>query len=75
MVRITWTIQAASDLEHINDYIAKDSLRYARIQIVRIQERVKLLKHHPKTGKIISETFFVTFFMSNPHLYSWILIS
>lgn len=55
MVRLIWTIQAANDLEHIYEYISRDSVKYARIQIVRIQQRIKLLKHHPKTGRIISE--------------------
>jgi len=55
MVRLTWTIQAANDLEHIYEYISRDSVKYARIQIERIQYRVKLLKRHPKTGRVISE--------------------
>jgi plasmid stabilization system protein ParE len=50
-----WTIQAANDLEHIYEYIAKDSVKYARIEIRRIQDRVKLLKRHPKSGRIFTE--------------------
>jgi len=55
MARLIWTIQAANDLEHIYEYIAKDSVKYARIEIRRIQDRVKLLKRHPKSGRIITE--------------------
>ena len=55
MVHLTWTIQAANDLEHIYEYISKDSVKYARIQILRIKQRVKLLKLYPKTGRIFSE--------------------
>lgn len=55
MVRLTWTIQAANDLEHIYEYISKDSIKYARIQIERIKQRTKLLKLYPKTGRLISE--------------------
>ena len=31
MVEVKWTLQAAEDLESITDFIAKDSLYYARL--------------------------------------------
>ncbi len=33
MVGINWTLQAVEDLENIAEYIAKDSRKYAVIQI------------------------------------------
>jgi addiction module RelE/StbE family toxin len=55
MVRIVWTLQAVNDLESIFDFISRDSLKYARIQIIRIRERVKFLKKYPEAGRIVPE--------------------
>ncbi len=55
MARIIWTIQSAEDLENIFEYISKDSIKYARIQVIRIRDRVKILKKHPKSGRIVPE--------------------
>ncbi|MCX6271684.1 MAG: type II toxin-antitoxin system RelE/ParE family toxin [Bacteroidetes bacterium] len=55
MARIVWTLQAAGDLENIFDYIAKDSLKYARIQIIRIRNTVMVLKKLPRSGKVVPE--------------------
>jgi addiction module RelE/StbE family toxin len=55
MARIIWTIQAAEDLENIYNYISKDSLKHARIQIIRIRDRAKILKKHPKSGRVVPE--------------------
>ena len=56
MVRITWTHQSVKDLENIYEYISKDSVKYARIQIIRIRDRVKILKSHPEAGRVVPET-------------------
>jgi len=55
MARIVWTIQAVEDLENIFDYISKDSPKYARIQINRIQSIVKVLKKQPRSGRVVPE--------------------
>jgi len=35
MVEVKWTIQAIDDIDNIAEYIAKDSIRYAKIQTER----------------------------------------
>lgn len=55
MVRIGWTDQAKNDLRDIYDFISKDSKKYAKHQIVRIQVKTKLLKTTPKAGRVIPE--------------------
>ena len=55
MARLIWTIQAAADLENIFSYISKDSIKYARIKVIRIREQVNILKNHPQMGRIVPE--------------------
>lgn len=55
MVRISWTDQAKNDLRDIYDYISKDSKKYAKHQVIRIQVKTKLLKKSPKAGRVIPE--------------------
>lgn len=35
MVQITWTIQAKTDLKGIAEYIALDSVKYAKLQVAK----------------------------------------
>lgn len=55
MVRINWTFQARNDLKSIADYISIDSVRYAKLQVVRIRTRTKILKAHIHSGKMVPE--------------------
>ena len=55
MVRINWTPQARDDLKSIAEYISSDSVRYAKLQVVKIRTRTKILKSHIKSGKIVTE--------------------
>lgn len=55
MVQINWTLQAVSDLEDIANYIAKDSKKYAKLQIIRIKSRTKILATQAYAGKIVPE--------------------
>ncbi len=55
MVKIIWTDQSLDDVDSIADFIAKDSLKYAKIQVRRFFDRVELLKSHPKAGRIVPE--------------------
>ena len=38
-----------------NDYISKDSKRYAEIQIKRIKSKALILKTQPEAGRIVPE--------------------
>lgn len=55
MVKIKWTDNALHDLKSIFDYIAKDSQRYANIQVKKIKDRTNVLKNQPHAGKIVPE--------------------
>ena len=55
MVRINWTFQAKDDLKSIAEYISKDSVRYAKFQVIRLKNRTQILKQHPFIGKIVPE--------------------
>ncbi len=55
MVQINWTLQAISDLKDIAEYIAKDSKKYAKLQIVRIRFRTKILSSQIYSGKVVTE--------------------
>lgn len=55
MVQISWTIQAKNDLRDIADYISKDFKEYARLQVLRLKQRVKVLEYQIYIGKIVPE--------------------
>ncbi len=56
MVRkIKWTIRALNDLHDIYDFIAKDSRRYAQIQVEDIQDAALNLASFPLMGRIVPE--------------------
>ncbi len=55
MVQINWTFQSKDDLKSIAEYIAKDSKKYARLQILRIRQRTKILTSQIYSGKIVTE--------------------
>ena len=55
MVQINWTLLSVNDLKSIYDYISKDSVKYAKIQVVKIRARTSILKTYPLSGKIVPE--------------------
>ena len=55
MVLINWTFQAKDDLKSIAEYISKDSKRYAKYQISKIKNRIKVLKTYIHLGKKVPE--------------------
>ncbi len=55
MVRINWTLRARDDLKNIADYISKDSVVYAKRQVVKIRKRTTILKTQSRIGKIVPE--------------------
>lgn len=56
MVEVKWTKQSISDLDSIAEFIAKDSVKYAEIQIERFLNLVEILSVQPKIGRIVHET-------------------
>jgi toxin ParE1/3/4 len=55
MARVNWTDQSLSDLVNIADFIAKDSVRYAKITVSRIRTATQQLKTHPLSGRKVPE--------------------
>ena len=55
MVQIKWLPSAKNDLKDIYDYISLDSVRYAKLQITKIQKRTEILKTFPNSGKVVPE--------------------
>ena len=55
MVQIKWTNRALNDLCEIHEFIAKDSPRYAQIQIEKIQKAVSNLAVFPSLGRQVPE--------------------
>jgi addiction module RelE/StbE family toxin len=55
MVEVKWTRQAIDDVESIAEFIAKDSEKYAQIQVERIFERFEILETQPLMGRMVPE--------------------
>jgi toxin ParE1/3/4 len=52
---IRWTPQAADDLQAIHDFIARDSVRYARAEVERIVAATDRLEAFPLSGRVVPE--------------------
>lgn len=52
---IRWTRHALEDLRGIKEYIARDSKRYAEIQVTRIQEAALQATRFPEIGRSVPE--------------------
>ena len=55
MVQINWTYQAKEDLKNIADYISYDSKYYAKLQVIKLRNRTKILKEQVYIGRIVPE--------------------
>jgi addiction module RelE/StbE family toxin len=55
VLEIVWTPKALADLREIHDYIARDSRRYAQIQVERLQDSVLKLSRFPESGRAVPE--------------------
>lgn len=55
MVEVIWTKQSASDLKNIFLFIARDSEKFARIQIEELISGTDILLQHPFSGKKVRE--------------------
>jgi len=55
MPQLIWSDKAASDLEDIHDYIAKDSIFYAIVQVDRLMKSVERLQAFPESGRTLPE--------------------
>lgn len=55
MVEIKWTTQSLDDINNIAEFISKDSVKYAKIQVQIFFDSVEILKTHPKAGRKVPE--------------------
>ena len=55
MVEINWTELALQDIDNIAEFISKDSIKYAKIQVQLFFDRVKVLHSQPELGRIVPE--------------------
>jgi len=55
MAELIWSERAISDLEDVYDYIANDSLTYARHQVEHIVKSIERLRAFPKSGRHLPE--------------------
>ena len=55
MVELNWTIGAIDDLGAIAEYIGRDSVKYARIQVQKIRDKTRILQTMPRVGKRVRE--------------------
>jgi toxin ParE1/3/4 len=53
--KVVWSFEAASDLEAIADYIAKDSPFYAAAFVQEIREKGRSLTEFAERGRIVPE--------------------
>ena len=55
MVQINWTLTAVDDLKSIFDFISKGSKKYAKLEIIKIKAKTRVLKTKPLLGKEVIE--------------------
>lgn len=55
MVEVNWTTQSLEDIDNIAEYIAKDSKRYAELQVTDFFDSAKNLEEFPKSGRVVPE--------------------
>ena len=56
MVKIIWTLQAVKDLDNIAEFIAKDSVKYARLTVQNIRIKTRILKENAFLGRVVPES-------------------
>ncbi len=55
MAEIIWSFRALKDIEEIAEYIAKNSLQYAKVQTRLFFEEASVLEDHPYIGRVVPE--------------------
>jgi len=55
MAEVRWTVSAAEDLRHIEDWIARDSARHAVEFVDRLVQVAQRLRLHPRAGRVVPE--------------------
>jgi plasmid stabilization system protein ParE len=56
MVKVIWTLQAVKDLDNIGEFIARDSIKYAKLTVRNIRIKTQNLRSKPYLGRVVPET-------------------
>jgi toxin ParE1/3/4 len=55
MAAVIWSPRAIKDINEIAEFIAKDSIQYARAQVRLFVEMAEELERHPFRGRVVPE--------------------
>ncbi|MEQ9167647.1 MAG: type II toxin-antitoxin system RelE/ParE family toxin [Fulvivirga sp.] len=55
MIELFWTDSAIRDLEDIEEFISRDSIKYAQITTARLIQRTDILLTYPLTGRKVPD--------------------
>ena len=55
MAEIIWTITAIDDLNNIGNYIAKDSLLFAKLTVEKLFKKSEILTRYLNLGRVVPE--------------------
>ena len=55
MLPLRWTERAITDLEGIAEFVSRTSAVYAEGVVLRIDQRLQLLREYPQLGKLAPE--------------------
>lgn len=55
MAQVNWISGAVEDLKSTAEYIARDSAKYAKLQVLKIKHRTQILKSQVQIGKSVPE--------------------
>jgi toxin ParE1/3/4 len=55
MAKIKWTPESLGDIEAIVDFIARDSIHYARMFMCKVFNSVERLELFPESGRLVPE--------------------
>ncbi len=55
MVEVNFTDQALADINNIAIFISKNSEKYAKIQVQRFLDRIKIIETKPNSGRVVPE--------------------
>jgi toxin ParE1/3/4 len=54
-IEVRWTLSALDDIESIAEFIARDSIHFASIQIEKFFLRSEILETYPLAGRVVPE--------------------
>ncbi len=56
MVKVVWTQRSLFDLDNIGEFIAKDSIKYAKLTLEKLIDSERIIAINPLIGRIVPES-------------------